>query len=253
MNNKLILKLTKNVENFIENEKHYGDHHSYIACNVKMHGNKHYISEADIIPICKELKLSKPKQEYINNLFNDEKINDIFYCWLEQEARYLQDDFFEKCCISSSEYWDNEIKNTQRGKNCSYPAINDIKELDKKIHELTKWKNKDIKEGQYIDILKHCNGLSGFFGRSSGWYAILEVNRLENMIDEIENADNWEDKIYFYNQLKDLYNACQWALKTITVMHKGMDLKNEIEYRIEDALQETAFIEDASAITYAIS
>lgn len=248
MNKKIINNLVKEVTAFIENESHCNNHTTYIACNVKLYGNKFYINSEDIRAICKELKLSDAKSKYVNEYFNEDHINNIFQCYLENQANYLQDEFFGKCCINSSEHWNKEIKLLKtEGQNIG------IKEMNKKIKKLEKWKAKDQKEGEYIDILKHMGGLAGFFGRSCGWYAVLEANRLDNLIDEIENAICFEDKIYFYKQLKELYNACQWALEIITKMKEGINFREEIEYRIEEALDKEGFIEDSSTINYAIN
>lgn len=254
MNNKIINNLVHDVEKFIENESHYGDHINYVACNVKLRSDKFCIGEDDILAICKELNLSKNKTVYITELFNEQKIDDVAQYYLENQAEYLQEEFFNKCCINSQKYYQGLISDIKTEKNTCYPDINNIKNIKDKIKEVQKWAKKDQKESDYIDVLKHMNGLSGFFGLSGGWYAILEANRLENLILELRGEGYcWEDKIYFYNQLKDLYKACQWALKTISSMKEGLDIREEIKCRITEELEQEGFIEDTSAINYAIN
>ncbi len=254
MNNKIIDNLVKKSQQFIKNTSHYGNHENYIACNVKLYDSKFYIDEDDILAICKELNLSKTKCKYANSYFNNKEIQNITNYYLEDQAHFLQEEFFNKCCISTTGHWNKQIENTIDGKEIGYPDIIKIKSVDKRVKKLEKWKKEDEKESNYIDILKHMGGLSGFFGRSCGWYAILKVDKLENLIDEIQNDKScFEDKIYFYNQLKDLYNACEWAYKIISDMKDGLNLKEEIKYRMTEELENEGFIEDSSVVNYAIN
>lgn len=240
MNNKIIQKLVNDVQSFMESNYHWDNYTNYIACNVKLRKEKQYCMEDEIEEICQDMKLSEAKTEYIMEVFDNNHLNRLHLSWLEYECEYLHDDYLNgKCCFSSSEWYDKEIEKK--------------KDNIKEVNSLKKWKKKDNIAIKHIDVLNQYGGLEGFFGRMGGWYAILDVDVLQNLINEIDGTNEWEDKVMFYNDLKDLYNACEWVKERISGMVGGLNFEEEVKFRIEEELETQGFIEDSDTVNYAIN
>ena len=261
---KKINKFLEEAKSILNDHTHCGDQENYIAVNVKRYND--YIDVYDII---NNMQISKDKIEFLKNQFSDDRINNIYYSWLRMGANYFTDDVMNGCRNSSAEYWNSEIEKIKQNEKSIYPHIANIEKTENKIKEIEKWKKRDIKELNYLSILD--NELEGFFGRSSGWLGIKKAEILQDKIDEIEyilskclNADNniiindqdemdgyIEDCLYHADH--ELIKALNWIIKEIDIFNKGLDFKNEIDFRIDEVLNDNPFIEDVSSMYYAIN
>lgn len=254
----------ENAKDILENNSHCGNCTKYIAVNVKR-----YNDYVDVEALIDGMKISQVKKDFLKEEMTEERINNIYYSWLENEGNYLTEDVMSGCRNCNAQYWDKEIEKIKKNEKSIYPHIANIEKVEEKIKELEKWKAKDIKELKYLSILD--NKLSGFFGRSGGWLGIKEANILQNKIDEIEyilsnslNENNQfvsedqeeiegyiEDCLYYVDI--DLINGLNWIIEEIKSFNKGLNFKDEIEFRIEEKLEDNPFMEDVETVNYAIN
>ena len=268
---KKFTKELKQINNFLESAKeilenhvHHSRHNYYIAVNVKRYND--CVNVENLIDF---MEISKVKKDFLKEEFSEDRVNGIYYNWLEYEGNYFCDDVVKGCVNENTGYWDIQIRLVQEGQKIGYPDIEKLKTKFAKIKRLKQWQEKDQKELYYLSILDY--EVCGFFGRSGGWLGIKEVNILQDKIDEIENIlaselneNNQfvsedqgeiegyiEDCLHYVNM--DLINALNWIIEEIKTFNNGLNFEDEIKFRIDETLEDNPFIEDVSSLYYAIN
>jgi len=234
-----ILQEVDMIQTWIDEHEHNDRHNKYIAINVKIYAD--VVNCNDIDTFLKTLPFTDEQKDYLSEeVITDKWITDQFNWYLEDQARYLTEEFLKGCAISSPDYWNTEIEKVLTGVKTGYPSIDRKRSEKTKIAVIKRWMYKDQKEQGYLDLLDE--KAMGFFGRSGGWFAIANYNTLESLIDSVEISEEYkekEDALYYLKQAKELYNAFKWLYETIEGMHKGIPTgwKEELEFRLSEELE----------------
>jgi len=207
--------------------------------NVKMHNSINCYTDIEAIaskyPVVKQKML-----EY----FTENRIGDLTNQWIEDEQRYIADDYLQGCCVNSQKYYDDEIAKCQdeKYKTC-YPALQKLSKTNR-IAELQKWKENDafIEYGMN-QIAKET---IGFYGRSGGHLCFrLEtdlVDRLMTIKDGLDDTscvyENYVEAQQEYKHVKRTHDSIMQTLVSVDTMRKGMNAQLMLEERVENWVYE---------------
>jgi len=178
------------IEGMLEDMRHSDRWGTYVAVNVKLYDLKSY-DTVDIADKLKEVGWKKKRIKKVLNFLNDDWIQSVVNNWIEWECEYLSNDWVGGCTVSSREYWSNLMRDVLAGKPTNYPVLEELTDINAKVEELQKWIESDA---EMRDALKHLDN-PGFFGRSSGWFALApypqkEIDTIRSMVHDLECTMN---------------------------------------------------------------
>ena len=233
-------------EGLIEEHSRWYDHKKMLCVNVKRYGD--YV---DVEKLIEKLEITENEKKHLMEKFDESYINSLWDDFIYFSQSYIIDDFLKGCTLCGKKYWEEQIERIKSGDKTDYPAIDELKTNEEKIHKLKECMKEDIKQKEYLDALY--TEEAGFYGRSGGWFSIESSEHLTNTIDEIsalieeyKDIENFheigENEISYLKELaKDLRHhieAIDWILGWVKDYNERLSFEDEVQYRIEEALDD---------------
>jgi hypothetical protein len=247
-NEKFYSLLQKAVEINDDPLQDYDTREGYICANIKVY---EWLNSSDVEEHVKTLNLTPDEIELINEEFDEERLNSIYYHTCEMEVEYIKD-FIGGCAhtnfnkakrafnyAKNETSWPIELKFyfTQYAK--QFEQYNTIADF---IKYLESEHAQEYAEFYHLQNLDEKNVWQ--FGRSGGWLSVAKKEELENFCQDAAN-------LYWY--LEKAYNAddntefnrilMEHAYRPINVADAREELTKNIQSDIESFEEKKAAID----------
>uniref|UniRef100_A0A6H1ZCD4 Uncharacterized protein n=1 Tax=viral metagenome TaxID=1070528 RepID=A0A6H1ZCD4_9ZZZZ len=210
---------------------------------------KRYADSTDLEEILDKMNVGSKEREYI---IDNIDIDSMYEYWLDDHRRYIIDNFIEGGIHFSRKWMEDNVKpKILKGEKTGYPYLDKIRGKQKKLIELEKWIERDIKESGYLELFEN----AGFYGSSGGWFGACLSDKLEDdfdvlcnlsLDDPIGNASYFEtygerDICSLRGTVEDMkykMEAIEWLLDYVKNYNDTLVFEEELKYRVAEIRKE---------------